>query len=241
MKITKEYYNLNPKYCKYCNKQLTFEQRRGLFCCKSCACTYNNLHRRPMSEQTKHRISVGVKISEKTETRKQKQKKLRETLCPVCNKIFYYEPQHKRKTCSDVCLKKLQSQISKQLIENRIKAGTFQGWKTRNISSYPEKFFMNVLNNNNIKYIREYVVNIDNTHHYFLDFLININNRLIDLEIDGKQHTYEDRKQHDIIRDSELKRLGYEIYRIPWNEINSESGKLKMKSKIDNLLKFLYK
>lgn len=241
MKITREYYKLNPKYCKYCNKQLTFEQRHGLFCCKSCACTYNNLQRGPMSDCTKHKISDGVKTSIKTKVRKQKQKKLRKTICPICNKIFYYKPQHKRKTCSEECLKKLMSLNSKLSVEKRIKDGTFQGWKTRNIISYSENFFINVLNNNNIKYIREYVVNIDNNHRYFLDFYIKYNNRKIDLEIDGKQHTYKDRKQHDIIRDEELKKLGYEIYRIPWNEINSDLGKVTMKLKIDDLLKFLYK
>ena len=35
-----------------------------------------------------------------------------------------------------------------------------------------------------------------------------------------------------------LKSLGYIIYRIPWNEINSEVGKLKMQNKIDKFLKF---
>lgn len=241
MKITKEYYSLHPKYCKYCNKQLLFSQHTNIFCSKSCACTYNNLHRDSMSAETKHKISESMKASTKVKVRKQKLKKLRETLCPVCKKIFYYTPQHKRKTCSTECLRKLQSINSKKSVKQRISNGTFQGWKTRNVTSYAEKFFKVVLDNYNINYIREYVVNINKTKRYFLDFYIKYNDRNIDLEIDGKQHLYEDRKEHDIIRDTQLKDFGYEVYRISWNQINNESGKQTMQTKITDFLKFLYK
>jgi predicted signal transduction protein with EAL and GGDEF domain len=73
----------------------------------------------------------------------------------------------------------------------------------------------------------------------FLDFYIEINNKKIDLEIDGKQHNYPDRKESDKQRDKILKNAGYIVYRIKWNEINSEDGKIKMKSKIDKFLDFI--
>ena len=69
----------------------------------------------------------------------------------------------------------------------------FRGWKSRNIISYAERFWMNVLDNNNIKYQKEYSLN----GKYFLDFLLEKNGKKIDLEIDGKQHQYEERKIHD--------------------------------------------
>ena len=97
---------------------------------------------------------------------------------------------------------------------------------------------MTVLKNNNIDYDFDYPVKNNRAHFYILDFFIKKSNVLIDLEIDGKQHTYEDRKQHDMRRDSYLKSKGYIIYRISWNEINSEKGKLLMKSKIDEFLDF---
>lgn len=86
---------------------------------------------------------------------------------------------------------------------------------------------MKILDNYKISYIRE-----DNTNgKYFLDFFIKKNNKLIDLEIDGKQHQYEDRKIHDQERDEYLKMKGYIIYRIPWNTINTNDGKERMTKK----------
>jgi very-short-patch-repair endonuclease len=89
-----------------------------------------------------------------------------------------------------------------------------------------------VLEDNGISFIRE-----DHTNgKYFLDFLIEKNNIRIDLEIDGKQHKY--RVQHDLMRDEFLTANGYVVYRVEWNEINSESGKKLMKSKIDDFINF---
>lgn len=93
---------------------------------------------------------------------------------------------------------------------------------------------MKILDNYKISYIRE-----DNTNgKYFLDFFIKKNNKLIDLEIDGKQHQYEDRKIHDQERDEYLKMKGYIIYRIPWNTINTNDGKERMTKKIEDFILF---
>ena len=70
-------------------------------------------------------------------------------------------------------------------------------------------------------------------------FILKYNDRKIDLEIDGKQHLCGDRKEHDKIRDKYIKSKGIEVYRIPWNEINSENGKQLMKEKINNFLIYL--
>lgn len=110
---------------------------------------------------------------------------------------------------------------------------------SRNITSYPENFWKRVLDNNNIEYIKEYSLKRENLLRYFLDFYIEINDRKIDLEIDGRQHLFEERKQHDKIRDEYIKSKGIEVYRIPWNEINSENGKQLMKEKIDKFLEFI--
>ena len=93
---------------------------------------------------------------------------------------------------------------------------------------------MKILDNYKISYIRE-----DNTNgKYFLDFFIKKNNKLIDLEIDGKQHRYEDIKIHDQERDEDLKMKGYIIYRIPWNTINTNDGKERMTKKIEDFILF---
>lgn len=122
----------------------------------------------------------------------------------------------------------------KDRIQERINNGTFSGWQSRNITSYPEQFWISVLDNNNISYVREDFT----TKKYFLDFLIEKNGKKLDLEIDGKQHKYEDRKEHDLERDEYLKSLGYIVYRIEWNSINNQKGKDLMKEKINNFLEF---
>ena len=110
----------------------------------------------------------------------------------------------------------------------------FRGWKSRNIISYAERFWMNALDNNNIKYQKEYSLN----GKYFLDFLLEKNGKKIDLEIDGKQHQYEERKIHDKKRDEYIISEGYIVYRISWNRISTKSGSLLMKEKIDKFLEF---
>lgn len=111
----------------------------------------------------------------------------------------------------------------------KVQNGTHKGWTTRNIKSYAEQFFETVLNNNKIKYNREKKVG-----KYFLDFVIGN----IDLEIDGKQHKYKDRKESDTIRDEFLRKQGYFVYRIAWNEIKTNDGKQMMKDKIELFLDF---
>lgn len=164
--------------------------------------------------------------------------------CVVCGKEFYCRIIKSGKlgggdTCCEKCHKELVKSIGKETYKKVKNEGRFQGWKSRNITSYAEKFWKNVLDNNNIEYIKEYSLKRENSQSYFLDFYIEINNRKIDLEIDGKQHLYVDRKEADKIRDEYVKSKGIEVYRISWNEIKTENGKQIMKEKIDKFLKFI--
>lgn len=125
-----------------------------------------------------------------------------------------------------------------QEVQKRLMAdGKHQGWQSRNITSYAEQFWMQVLDNNEISYSREVPVKHGKSN-YFLDFVIECNGKLIDLEIDGKQHTYEDRKASDIARDLYLTKCGYLVYRVAWNEVNSDAGSSEMKEKIAAFLVF---
>lgn len=130
---------------------------------------------------------------------------------------------------------------SSRAVQQRLIAeGKHKGWQSRNLVSYPEQFWKEVLENNNIEYSFNHVVKkkelgLNDMSNYFLDFLID--NR-IDLEIDGKQHKYPDRIERDKLRDSLLTKAGYIVYRIPWNEIKSEQGQNKMKEKIQSFLNF---
>ena len=109
--------------------------------------------------------------------------------------------------------------------------GKIKPWMSQADVSYPENFWMTVLNNNSILYqfqVKEYP--------YRLDFLIEKSNKRLDLEIDGGQHQNPENREHDIERDQLLSERGFIVYRVPWNEINSKKGSLLMKEKIDKFL-----
>ena len=164
--------------------------------------------------------------------------------CSNCGKEFYgritkFGNFVKTKQCCDKCQTEFNRKISKENVQKRIENGTFKGWQSRNILSYPEKFWTKVLENNKIEFISNKPVKQENNMScYFLDFYIEKNGRKIDLEIDGKQHKYKDRQESDKKRDIYLKSLGYEVYRIEWNAINKKSGKDLMKEKIDKFIKY---
>ncbi len=119
-----------------------------------------------------------------------------------------------------------------------IDEGRHKGWQSRDKTSYAEQLWIKVLDNNHIPYQREFVVNkktlgLNDSSNFFLDFLLPGN---IDLEIDGKQHNYEDRKEHDKERDAILSQHGYTIYRIQWINPNTPSNKLKVQNQIKEFL-----
>lgn len=262
-------YELNPKYCLYCGKKLLFNRRFNKCCNQSCANSYSNLKRGKHSKETNEKISkslnnTNIKLGKTRikdnlnlvikyynneinfeEIRKIKPELIRK--CECCGKEFI--PKITKairisgsKYCSNECLDKSMKEKVSQKVQERIKNGTFSGWKSRNIISYAEKFWVKVLDNNQIPYIREYLLEYGDLHNgerYFLDFYIEINNRKIDLEIDGKQHQYEDRKELDIKRDKFISSQGIEIYRIVWNEIKTKKGSNLMKEKIDKFLEFI--
>lgn len=65
-----------------------------------------------------------------------------------------------------------------------------------------------------ISFTKEYIVNVDKRHRYFLDFFIEENGIKIDLEIDGKQHEYDYNIEHDKERDYFLTHNNYIVYGI---------------------------
>lgn len=209
--------------CKTCGKIMTEYYGSGIYCSIKCS------HNRTLSEETKKKISKS-----NTKTGEQR-------YCLLCNKII--RKNNKTGYCKNCLLhaselKEYRSNLAKHrysFIKNH------KYWMPRNQISYAEQFWIKVLENNNIFYEHDKVVIINNKHHYFLDFYIKRHGKLVDLEIDGKQHKYKDREESDKQRDYFLKNEGYLVYRISWNEIRSEEGKQSMKSKIDKFLDFYNK
>lgn len=224
--------------CEKCGKIMTEKFGSGRFCCRACA------NSRDCTKETKEKISLGLINSTKIQNHL-KAKNAQGELVPVaycagCGKPLF--KKNKFGYCGN-CFKyskecfQFRSAISIQTRDRLRAEGKQFGFPTRNIISYPEKFWAKVLKNNNINYQKEVKVSNDHNSCYFLDFLIKINNIKIDLEIDGQQHLKPERIESDKIRDAFLSKE-YIIYRVPWNEINSEQGKILMQDKINKFLQF---
>jgi very-short-patch-repair endonuclease len=244
-------YPLVEKECPVChNNFLTQIGHRDekTVCSQKCSNTYfsDRRHTPKSCEKTSNSVknyylSIGKVPLTKTEyvDGKRINCSLFKIKCQVCGE----EKKTRDKTqrfCSNKCSAKYRNNdpIYKQhLIEGvrkAVKEGRHKGWVSRNILSYPEKFFITVLNNNGIKFIANKPF-----LSYFLDFAIE--DKMVDLEIDGKQHKYPERKTSDAARDEVLTKNGWRVYRIEWNSINAEEGKWTMKEKIDKFLEFYKK
>lgn len=219
--------NFIPYYCKKCGKLVTTNYGSGKFCSKSCACSRNF----SITTRLKKREALYQYYKNKGNVKHLSENKI----CPICGKNYYGHT----KTCSKICGYKYRSQTYKVSIETKqkiakrmqdnVKKGLHKGWLTRNVESYPEKFFKKVLKNNNIEYefnkpITKKSLGINECGCYFLDFALK--NKLV-LEIDGKQHLLPERKQHDIMRDNYLNKAGWKVYRILWKTLPKYNDYMK--------------
>ena len=215
--------------CERCGKIMTEKFGPGRFCSRFCA------NAKKHSPEERKKIGNSLKeYAAKHKGDKQRDENgniIKYTACVICGKEFEYT-KRKNKTCSRECRDELYRKQQRELLEK----GEHKGWKRRNEMSYAEKFWCKVLQNNNIDYEHDFAVTrLEKGHHYLLDFKIR---EYIDLEIDGKQHKYPDRAEHDKIRDKELTNKGYKIYRVPYvNPKNTE----KVKQQIDDFLKWYEK
>lgn len=226
-------------HCEKCNiafEELVFsEQENVRFCSRSCA---NSRVDGGQKKKTKCcKCGLEIMIGKRANSNNSKCDVCRNNVsldrtCFVCDKKI--QDKNKSGYCQrHVYLYKFEERIEKttNAIRQHVKDGTHKGWQSRNITSYPEKFFKNVLANNNIEYKHNKKVG-----KYFIDFALK---NKIGLEIDGKQHLYPEKMKDDIVRDAYLEdQMGWRIYRIRWVSINNENGRVYMKKEIDKFLDF---
>lgn len=239
-----EEYNKNPKLCKECKKPIIYkEKNKKEFCNSSCAAKFNN-KKRIVSEEQKLKTSMSLL---KRRIKKEKKEKiiLNDVIrfCFNCGTEFIVKRNnrvlsHQKYCCKECANTSMKIKLSLKAKE-RIKNGTHKGWTTRNIISYPEKFFINVLDNNNLNYEHNFTLNkkdlgLNDISSYFLDFYFK--DKKIDLEIDGGQHKY--RKEHDEKRDILLEENGIKVYRIKWKNPINEKNKEYIKNEINNFLNY---
>lgn len=237
-------YDYITKECPICETKFVTQKghkKEKVTCGTSCA----NRYRGKLTEQTKTKISKSLlKYNGNVEIPRSK--------CVNCGKEFELWKTEKSgrytrsKTCSPKCESENRSKVSKENMTKVIAEGRHKGWTTRNTLSYPEKFFKKVLELNGFKgkfeinkMIKKRDLGLDCNSNYFLDFYFE--DAKFDLEIDGKQHELNERKESDKQRDVALTKNEIEVYRIKWRSINTESGKSYMKKEIDNLIEILNK
>ena len=150
-----------------------------------------------------------------------------------CQKCLYYTKEGRA----------IRSDLAKKVMTKTISEGKHKGWQSRNIRSYLEKFFERVLIFNKLfdECKVEYKINksdlgINSKYCYFLDFYFP--EKKINLEIDGRQHNFLDRKESDKIRDEHLIKNGINVYRIKWKNINNKEGKIYIKNEIEKFLNY---
>lgn len=217
--------------CEKCGQLMLEKFGTGRFCSRACA--NSRIH----SDETKKKIKASLDSTLEAQAKPESRNK---KVCVICGAVI--KNANKTGVCK-YCLENtpegliIKRELGRKGYKTKQDRGTHVGWQSRKISSYAEKFWQKVLDSNNITYEREFLVTCNKTH-YFLDFKLVCGDKLIDLEINGKQHTYSDRAESDAIRDTNLTDLGYHVYRIPWNEINSDDGKAEMKQKIGEFLAF---
>ena len=217
------------KKCENCEEEHGGEYGSGRFCSNKCARGFSTKANRSLINE-KVKLKLTIDIYKK--------------ICKECQNEF--ETKIKRLTfCSNQCsaiFKSKDDDIKLKLslkAKERVANGTHVGWQSRKVRSYAEKFFEKVLINNNIKFDIEYKINkrdlgLTDSSNYFLDFYLTDYN--IDLEIDGKQHEYPERKIKDKIRDELLNKNGYTVYRIKWKNPNNDDNKKYIESEINKLL-----
>lgn len=249
-KISKdsEYRIISPRYCKVCGKEFSYDWRKDWetrknteaeFCSNSCARKYSCQHSFQKYENSLKELkctSCGkiCKVDfhtpfksflcEDCKRKKDDYKKSKFStgkFCKVCGKTI--SVNNKTGLCKG-CLEtsKEGKQILSDIAKERIKKGFTKPWIPRNVVSYPEQYWRNVLDKAGIKYKTNYKV-----LSYFLDFFIEKNGVKIDLEIDGGQHNYPENLKHDTIRNYEIGKLGYKVYRVAWKNVKIMETKVK--------------
>ena len=126
-------------------------------------------------------------------------------------------PSQRGKSVSEETKKKISKKMKEHSKAGRLhNIGTCR-WKGE--PSYPEKFFMKVIDNEftDKNYAYEYHMRLKETN-YSLDFAWPDKKK--NIEIDGSQHQqFEEQKERDFRRDERLAAIGWQVMRIRWKDM----------------------
>lgn len=188
----------------------------GRFCSRVCSAKSSAAKRDPSWREN---ISQKLKSSLKE--------------CEACKTLFHPKDKN-HKACSIACSGKTRiiTQEAKESIRTKMQAHAHRryaagdeglGWKRRGGSSYPERYFETCFAD--LNFTRELRVG-----RWYIDFAFY--DKMLAVEIDGRQHNDEDRKAKDCIKDAFLQSKGWKIIRIKWRSPNTDAGKAYLMSMI---------
>lgn len=221
-------YLKNPKICIECGQIHEFYKRNNKFCSASCGATNANKRKPPRTIESRDKTSKSVSDAHSKMIKNHEKKNKN---CLTCNVTI----PHNRKYCSNQkCRFEQRSTSSKKAYKTSVELGKFIGWKKRTKKpSYPEQYFIDLFNNENIKdYVRELPF-----CGFFIDFAFT--DKLIALEIDGKQHEVPERKEKDEIKDQLLIENGWTVFRIKWFNPRTQRGKDSLYPQIEEFKKLI--
>lgn len=194
--------NVPTIVCPNCDKSFLRKRNCSAYCSTKCGRTY------------------GVKMAWKQGKRKPMPKRRIDKLCPVCESNFQTCRSDDRKYCSKKCGRAVSSKRpitdkTRDKLRNnaliRASKPDFKGWpvRSKHFRSYAEKLVGIWLSEIHLNPVQEYKVG-----KWFIDFAFM--DKMVALEIDGKQHKLEERMKKDAEKDTFLKSNGWRIIRIPW-------------------------
>lgn len=232
-KITaKDKYCINPNLCLHCGKIVPYKKNRGTFCNIICSNRYRN----------------GLRNYEKSKIytinwKEVQDKHNKGTLLSKIPNEFNFSYSTLNKAIKLGLLKTINTDVHKDKrreslsisLKKSHEEGRHIGWKhiNNNIKrSYPEEFFMKILNKNGIT-DRYTVIEKMPFHKYTLDFVIT--ELKLNIEIDGQQHFRTEKAiLHDIKRNDFLINNGWLVYRIAWINLKNNTN-----HEVNNLLSYL--
>jgi very-short-patch-repair endonuclease len=237
------------KTCENCSSLNNGNYGSGRFCSSTCARGFSTKNKRAEINEKVSKKLTGYYF--KSDLKLEKTIKIKvqtDRHCKYCNSVFYFRKKT-NEFCSNTCSAKFRT-LNKQYIQklsdaanNNIANGTHQGWQSRKVRSYAELFFEDVLRNNNLfdrcsveHKIKKSDLGLNCSMNYFMDFYFP--ELKLDLEIDGKQHEYKERKESDRVRDEALSKNGITVYRIKWKNPNTEENKEYIKNEIEKFLNY---
>jgi len=218
-----------------------------MFKCDICGRDFNSKHSLGGHMSSHNRGEKYSKLRETISSKKRKERSLGPHDCKFCGKNFKSGPSLGAHTVScksnpnyfELLDKRNSSKKGRALsdshkiaISESMKSAHNEGraWnigrsRWNNTPSYPEEFFMQVIENefSDKKYTREYAIGV-----YSIDFAWV--HKKIAIEIDGDQHQrFQEYLERDQRKDSYLISNGWKILRIPWKDLyNSPKEYIKI-------------